>query len=77
MENLEYLTEIGQGGLLALPDFIKERLAPFTAHKIKVHLELVEDEENNEYSFRKVRKLLRPIKGNLSADILADRGERL
>lgn len=76
MEKLEYLTEIGQGGFFALPDFIRERLAPFTAHKIKVYLELVEDEEHSEYSFRKVRKLLRPVKGNMSADILADRGER-
>jgi hypothetical protein len=76
MEKLEYLTEIRQGGYLPVPDAIRARLVPFTTYKIKVYLELIED-ERTEYSFQKARKLLSPIKGNMSDDILADRGERL
>ncbi len=77
MHTLEYTGEVMQGGDVIVPDSIKKRLAAFTHHKIAVHIEIFEDDETPEYSFQRVRHLLRSVEGNLSSDIREDRGERV
>ena len=66
-----------QGGEVILPESIRKRLAAFSHHKIKVHIEIFENDEVPEYSFQRVRRLLRSVEGNLSSDILKERGDRV
>jgi hypothetical protein len=79
MERIEYMTEILPDGHLYLPDAIKHQLSHSRKYKIRVSVEFSDKKEQNvqEYSFRRVRKLLHSLKGNLSEDIISDREERI
>ncbi len=78
MERIEYLTEILPDGHLYLPDGIKHQLSHSSNYRIRVSVEISDKEEQNvrDYSFQKVRKLMRSVQGNLSDDIISDREER-
>ncbi len=79
MERIEYLTEILPDGHLYLPDAIRHQLIHSRNYKIMVSVEIADKEEQDiqEYSFKRVRKLLRSVQGNISEDIIADREERI
>jgi hypothetical protein len=72
MERIEYLTEILPDGHLYLPDAIRQQLIHNRKYKIRVSVEFSDKKEQNvrDYSFQKVRKLLRSVQGNLSDDII-------
>lgn len=79
MERIEYLTEILPDGHLYMPDDIRHQLNHRRNYKIRVSVEISDKKEQNvqNYSFRRVRKLLHSLKGNLSEDIISDREERI
>ncbi len=79
MERIEYMTEILPDGHLYMPDGIRHQLIHSRNYKIRVSVEIYDKKEQNvqNYSFRRVRKLLHPLKGNLSEDIISDREERI
>ncbi len=79
MPQIEYTTKISSHGNIPIPDKIKKKLLLRPNNSIKVTIEISDSqkEASGKYSFQKVRKLLSPIKDDLSKDIVADREDRV
>ncbi len=79
MDRIEFHTSIMENGDIELPAQIREQLMQKPNQIIKVTLEAEQQPEKPEkqYSFERVRKLLKGIKGDMSAEILADREDRI
>ena len=79
MQKIQYQTSILENGHILLPKDIMERYFLKSDQKINVTIEVSNRKVTfrKEYSFDKVRKLLRGVKGNMSDDIIADRDDRI
>ncbi|MCP4113242.1 MAG: hypothetical protein GY749_48225 [Desulfobacteraceae bacterium] len=77
MQKIQYQTSIQENGQILLPRDIMERYYLKPNQKIKVTIEVTEQEQTprKSYSFHKVRRLLGGIKGNISEDIISDRDD--
>jgi hypothetical protein len=76
---IEYTAELLQDGHLSVPEDIKEKLRQITNYKIKVRIEFSEIDKSpiKNFSFHRARKLLASIPGELSADIVKEREDRV
>jgi len=79
MQRFEYNTKILPNGKIPLPEEIRKRALLKPSDEIKVQIEVLKQDKmsKKEYSFAKVRKLLRDIKGDMSSDIISDREYRV
>ncbi|AEB09513.1 hypothetical protein [Desulfobacca acetoxidans] len=76
---IEYTAELLQDGHLSVPDDIKEKLLQMKGYTITVRIELPEltKAPSAPSSFLRARKLLASIPGDLSADIIREREDRV
>lgn len=76
---IEYTAELLPDGHLSVPDDIKERLVQMKGYTIKVRIELpgITKAPISACSFLRARKLLASIPGELSADIIMEREDRV
>ncbi|QTA80894.1 Uncharacterized protein dnl_32100 [Desulfonema limicola] len=79
MQKITYQTSIQENGQILLPRDFMDRYLLKPHQKINVTIEIREQEQTarKAYSFNKVRKLLKDVKGNMSEDIISDRDDRI
>jgi bifunctional DNA-binding transcriptional regulator/antitoxin component of YhaV-PrlF toxin-antitoxin module len=79
MQRVEFQTRVSENGVISLPPQIRKQLLlkPDQIVKITVEAQQMPETPVKQYSFRKVRNLLKGVKGEMSAEILADREDRL
>lgn len=79
MQKITYQTSIQENGQIHLPEEIINKYFLKPHQKINITIEISEQEQKpvKNYSFHKVRELLRGVKGNMSEDIIADRDDRI
>ncbi len=79
MQRIEFHTSISENGVISLPPEIRKQLLLKSDQIVKVTVEPRQTTEMREkqYSFGKVRSLLKGIKGNIGTEILADREDRV
>jgi bifunctional DNA-binding transcriptional regulator/antitoxin component of YhaV-PrlF toxin-antitoxin module len=78
MQRAEFQASISEDGQISLPAQIRKRLLLKPSQVVKVIVETQDESEVSEadYSFQKVRKLLKPIEGEMSDEVLASRRDR-
>jgi bifunctional DNA-binding transcriptional regulator/antitoxin component of YhaV-PrlF toxin-antitoxin module len=79
MQRIEFHTSVSENGVISLPPRIRKQLLlkPDQIVKITVEAQQMPEAPAKQYSFEKVRNLLKGIKGEMSTEILADREDRL
>ena len=79
MNRIEFHTFILENGHISLPTQIMEQflLKPRQPVKVTIETQQLAGTEAKRYSFQKVRNLLKGIKGEMSAEIIADRDDRI
>ncbi|MFP4030023.1 MAG: hypothetical protein ACLFRG_05320 [Desulfococcaceae bacterium] len=79
MKRAEFHASVSEDGHIFLPAQIRKRLLLKPSQVVKVIVETEGETEMAEadYSFQKVRKLLRPIEGEMSEEVLASRRDRI
>jgi len=79
MQKIRYQTNISENGQIHLPKDIMDRYFLKPRQIINVTIEVSDGEQppKQNYSFHKVRELLRHVKGNMSEDIISDRDDRV
>ena len=79
MQRIEFHANISENGVISLPPQIRKQLLlkPDQVVKVTVEAQQLPEKPAQHYSFGKVRKLLKSVKGDLSAEILADREDRI
>lgn len=79
MQRIEFHANISENGVISLPPQIRKQLLlkPDQVVKVTVEAQQLTEKPVQHYSFGKVRKLLKNVKGDMSAEILADREDRI
>jgi len=79
MQQIEFNTNILENGYISLPPEIRKKWLLKPNQPIRVTIEIHQSPEipAKSYSFKKVRNLLKGIKGEMSAEIIAERKDRI
>ncbi len=79
MQRIEFHASVSENGVISLPPQIRKQLLlkPNQIVKITVEAQPSPDIPSKKYSFGKVRKLLKNVQGDMSAEIIADREDRV
>lgn len=79
MQRAEFHASVSEDGNISLPTQIQKRLLLKPSQVVKVIVETQGETEipEAEYSFQKVRKLLKSIEGEMSDEVLASRRDRI